>query len=195
MRVSREQAAENRERIVDVAARLFRERGFDGVGVADLMKNAGLTHGGFYGHFDSKEALMAEACEHAIAETGKRWQTLTRQGEPGAFGRLARRYLSARHRDQPGDGCVLAALANDAARQSPPVRHAYTRSVQRFIALLAGVVPGRGEAARRRKAVAACATMVGALILSRAVDDDALSREILDAVTDQLNARPHTPSH
>jgi TetR/AcrR family transcriptional repressor of nem operon len=191
MRVSREQAAENRERIVAVAARLFRERGFDGIGVADLMKNAGLTHGGFYGHFDSKEALMAEACEYAIAETSQRWEALTRQGEPGAFARLTHRYLGTRHRDRPGDGCVLAALANDAARQSPPARRAYTRSVQRFIDLLGGVVPGRGEAARRRKAVAACAAMVGALILSRAVDDDALSREILDVVADQYGAPSH----
>lgn len=190
MRVSREQAAENRDRIVDVAAKLFRERGFDGVGVADLMKTAGLTHGGFYGHFNSKEALMAEACERAIQSTGRRWQKLTGNGEGVPLEQLTRRYLCKRHRDAPGDGCVLAALGNDASRQSAPVRRAYTASVQRFIGLLESALPGRVKEARRRKAVAACATMVGALMLSRAVNDDTLAEEILESATRQLLDRP-----
>ena len=111
MRVSKEQAAANREQIVHQAARLFRERGFDGIGVAELMKNAGLTHGGFYGHFDSKEQLMAEACEYAIGVTGRRWRRLVSDSDGPSMDTLARRYLSKRHRDAPGDGCVLAALA------------------------------------------------------------------------------------
>jgi|TARA_R110000796_G_scaffold82691_9_gene181504 TetR/AcrR family transcriptional repressor of nem operon len=186
MRVSKEQAAANREQIVHQAARLFRERGFDGIGVAELMKNAGLTHGGFYGHFDSKEQLMAEACEYAIGVTGRRWRRLVSDSDGPSMDTLARRYLSKRHRDAPGDGCVLAALAGDAARQSPPVRAAFTGSVKRFIDLLGNALPTRAKAARRQKAVAACAAMVGALVLSRAVDDPALSEEFLDAVAAQL---------
>lgn len=186
MRVSKEQAAANREQIVHQAARLFRERGFDGIGVAELMKNAGLTHGGFYGHFDSKEQLMAEACEYAIGVTGRRWRRLVSDSDGPSMDTLARRYLSKRHRDAPGDGCVLAALAGDAARQSPPVRAAFTGSVKRFIDLLGSALPTRNKTARRQKAVAACAAMVGALVLSRAVDDAALSEEFLDAVAAQL---------
>ncbi|MCC4308088.1 TetR/AcrR family transcriptional regulator [Alcanivorax marinus] len=186
MRVSKEQAAANRERIVEQAARLFRERGFDGIGVAELMNNAGLTHGGFYGHFESKDQLMAEACEHAIGVTGKRWRKLLASDDGPSMDALAGRYLSRRHRDHPGDGCVLAALAGEATRQSPPVRGAFTRSVRRFIDLIDGALPGRRAALRRRKAVAATAAMVGGLILARAVDDDALSREILDAVHAEL---------
>lgn len=186
MRVSKAQAAANRERIVEQAARLFRERGFDGVGVAALMQQAGLTHGGFYGHFDSKEQLMAEACEHAIGVTGKRWRKLLDDGGKPAMDALARRYLSRRHRDHPGDGCVLAALAVDAGRQSPPVRGALTRSLRRFIDLIGTALPGRREAQRREQAVAACASLVGGLILARAVDDDALSDEILHAVAARL---------
>jgi TetR/AcrR family transcriptional repressor of nem operon len=189
MKVSREQAAENRQRIVEVAARLFRERGFDGVGVADLMKTAGLTHGGFYGHFRSKEALMAEACEQAISTTGRHWKATLAASESPALEALAEGYLSTNHRDNPGNGCVIAALANDAARQAPPVRQVYTRSVKRFIDTLSQALPGRAEADRRQQAVAACASMVGALILARAIDDDALSQEFLDAVAAQL---PHT---
>ena len=116
------------------------------------MKNAGLTHGGFYGHFDSKEQLMAEACEYAIGVTGRRWRRLVSDSDGPSTDILARRYLSKRHRDAPGDGCVLAALAGDAARQSPPVRAAFTGSVKRFIDLLGNALPTRAKppAGRRR---------------------------------------------
>lgn len=187
MKVSREQAAENRRRIVETAARLFRERGLDGVGVAELMKQAGLTHGGFYGHFQSKDELMAEACDAAIEQTGARWRK--RLDRDPSLDTLVSHYLTPRHRDHPGDGCVVAALANDAARHEGPVRASYTRSVRRLIGTVAdslrGTLPG-AEARRRRKAMAICAGMVGGLILARAVDDDDLSRDILDAVAAEL---------
>lgn len=186
MKVTRAQAAENRQRIVDVAARLFRERGFDGVGVADLMKTAGLTHGGFYGHFRSKEALMAEACEQAISDTSRHWRATLDNQNPTPLKALADGYLSANHRDHPGTGCVVAALANDAARQSPAIRHTYTSSVRRFIDTLSAALPKSAEAGSRQEAVAACASMVGALILARAVDDEQLSREFLESVAAQL---------
>lgn len=193
MKVSKEQAAENRRRIVETAARLFREKGFDGVGVAELMKQAGLTHGGFYGHFRSKDELMAEACDAAIEQTGARWRRrLERDSEP-SLDTLVGNYLTPRHRDHPGDGCVVAALANDAPRQTGAVRHSYTRSVRRLVDLIADTLPGAAER-RRRKAMAVCAGMVGGLILARAVDDDDLSREILEAVAGELPATVSTHS-
>lgn len=123
MRVSKEQAAANREQIVHQAARLFRERGFDGIGVAELMKNAGLTHGGFYGHFDSKEQLMAEACEYAIGVTGRRWRRLVSDSDGPSMDILARRYLSKRHRDAPGTVVCWPpwpAMPRDKARRCAP---------------------------------------------------------------------------
>ncbi|GAB3674493.1 TetR/AcrR family transcriptional regulator [Salinisphaera aquimarina] len=186
MKVSRAESEANRRRIVDRAAALFRERGFDGVGVAELMKAAGLTHGGFYGHFASKDELIAEACLRAIEQTGDRWQTLLGANEAMPLDAMARQYLSRRHRDNPGDGCVLASLGAEASRASPAVRGAFTRSVRRFIGLLESAVPRRTEARRRQQGVAACASLVGAVVLARAVDDASLSDEILAAVRAEL---------
>src|SRR5687767_6494448 len=133
MKVSREQAAENRERVVQVAAKLFRERGFDGIGVADLMKAAGLTHGGFYGNFASKDDLAAEASSRAMDETLQNWSTVVAK-EPGAgFSRIVDRYVSEGHRDNPGKGCLIAALGSDIRRQARPVRRAATNGIQAFI--------------------------------------------------------------
>src|SRR3954470_4631551 len=110
MKVSREQAVENRERIVETAARLFRERGFEGVGVADLMKEAGLTHGGFYGHFSSKEDLIAEASARVLADSLAGWNRLAERGGENPLPALADTYLTKEHRDDPGAGCLFAAL-------------------------------------------------------------------------------------
>lgn len=192
MRVSKQQMAENRERILDAAAQLFREKGFDGIGVADLMKAAGLTHGGFYGHFASKEDLMAQALERALdggRELGERLAAGA-GGEPGAaLGAVADWYLSCEHRDGLGNGCAVAALGADAARQGPGVRQAIGRGVRSFAERLAQLVPGRSEAERRRQALAAYATLVGALVLARAAaDDEELSREVLEAARAALPA-------
>jgi TetR/AcrR family transcriptional repressor of nem operon len=190
MRVSREQAARNRERVVDTAATLFRERGFDGIGVADLMQAAGLTHGGFYGQFESKEALMAEACAAAFEGSAGQWERMAASvpGEP-PLGNIVRSYLSRRHRDRPGSGCTVAALGSEAARQGPPVRASVTQGVRSLIDKLAQWAPGRTAAARRERALATFAGMVGALVLSRAVDDEAFSQEILDAAAASLAGR------
>ena len=182
MKVSREQALQNRERVLEVAAKLFRERGFDGIGVADVMKEAGLTHGGFYGHFASKDDLMAEACSRAIGESRELWARRAQASQAEPLEALARLYLSPRHRDDPGHGCAAAALAADAARQGPGVRRAITDGLRGAFDFLAGVVRGRTAAARRQRAIATYASWVGAMVLARAADDDALSREILDAV-------------
>ncbi|AJE20034.1 TetR/AcrR family transcriptional regulator [Azotobacter chroococcum] len=182
MRVSREQAAENRRRVVETASRLFRERGFDGIGVADLMKGAGLTHGGFYGQFASKEELMAQACSQALEESLGRWQArIAEAGEEG-LSAVAAAYLSAAHRDHPGLGCALVALGAEAPRHAPGVRHALTEGLRPLLDLLGSLLPGRSKAVRRRKALATFSAMVGAQVLARAVDDPALSEEILQAV-------------
>lgn len=189
MKVSKEQMAENRERILDTAAQLFREKGFDGIGVADLMKSAGLTHGGFYGHFASKDDLMAQATERALGRLQSAWAQLARdaadQGqEPLAAIETA--YLSTRHRDAPGQGCLLAALGGDAARQGPAVRQAVTEGVRKQVEGLATLVPGRTKAAKRQRALADYASLVGAMVLARAVDDEDLSNEILRAAAVSL---------
>jgi TetR/AcrR family transcriptional repressor of nem operon len=188
MKVSRIQAAANRERILDAASTLFREHGFDGVGVADLMKDAGLTHGGFYGHFTSKEELMAQACDRAFARSVAKWSRLCAGADGEPLAAIAHSYLSARHRDHPGTGCAVAALGADLSRQGPTVRRAVTRGVRSLVDALASVVPGTTRSARRRKALAAYASMVGALVLARAVDDEKLSKEVLKAVSASMDS-------
>lgn len=181
MKVTREQAAQNRERIVEAAAQLFRERGFEGIGVADLMKEAGLTHGGFYGHFSSKDDLIAEASALALARS---LALLSNVGEPASgdpLSAIAGAYLTSTHRDKPGTGCLLAAVGSDVSRQTPAVRRAVTDHIRSAVELLTKLVPRKSRAARRRKAISTYATLVGAMVLARAVNDRALSQEILDA--------------
>jgi len=182
MKVSREQAAQNRERILDAAARLFRERGFEGIGVADTMKAAGLTHGGFYGHFSSKEDLIAQACARAFSRSHQRWSRRAGSTPDDPLSSIIRSYLTPRHRDDPGTGCALAALGPDVARHGPGVRRAVTEGLRSAFNLLSGLVPGKSQAARRQKAIGTYASLVGAMIMARAVGDPALSQEILDAV-------------
>jgi TetR/AcrR family transcriptional repressor of nem operon len=189
MKVSREQAAANRERIVEVAGKLFRERGFDGIGVADLMKAAGLTHGGFYGHFKSKDDLAAQACGRVLAHSSQRWVRRAEVSAGDARAELIKQYLSEAHRDASGSGCVLAALGSDAGRQGRAIRHALTEGLGSLVGVLTKLAPGRSRAAKRKQALADMAQMVGAVVLARAVDDPALSKEILDAaIADRVTA-------
>lgn len=189
MKVSREQVALNRQRIVETAARLFREKGYDGIGVADLMKSAGLTHGGFYGHFESKEDLLAEATAHALKKSVERWEGYAAQGAEAALDKIGSGYLTTQHRDHPGGGCSVTALGADIARLGPKARHALTEGVSGQVAVLEKLMPGADDAEKRRQALATYASMVGALVLSRAVDDDALSVEILQAVHEALQQK------
>jgi TetR/AcrR family transcriptional repressor of nem operon len=186
MKVSREQVALNRERIIETAARLFREKGYDGIGVADLMKSAGLTHGGFYGHFDSKEDLLAEAATHALKKSVQRWEGYLAEGRDTALEKISDGYLTAQHRDHPEKGCSVTALGADVARLGPKARHAMHEGASAQIAVLQQLMPGADEAEKRRLALAAYAAMVGAIVVSRAVDDEALSLEVLQAVKDSL---------
>ena len=188
MRVSREQMAENRERILDTAATLFRERGFDGVGVADVMKAVGLTHGGFYGHFSSKDDLAAQALGRAFVHSGQ-WATEAKAAEPEApLQAIIDRYLSPSHRDDAGHGCPVAALGSDVARQGEASRLAATEGVRAAIKGLSAVAPGATADERRAGAIASYATLVGALVLARMVDDVDLSDEILVAARAALRS-------
>jgi TetR/AcrR family transcriptional regulator, transcriptional repressor for nem operon len=181
MRVTREKAAENRERILAAAARLFRRHGFGAAGVDAVMHEAGLTHGGFYGHFPSKDALAAAAVRRAWAGS------VERQAAHADLDALVRSYLAPAHRDDPGGGCVIAALGGDAARQAPGVRRALTEAVDAQLDRLAELLGG--GAAARQGALATLSTLVGALVLSRAVDDPALSDAILDAAREGVGLR------
>lgn len=188
MKVSKVESAASRERILDAGTRLFRECGFDGIGVADLMQQAGLTHGGFYGHFASKEELMAKACERALGKSAAKWEALCARDGERALAAMADSYLSTRHRDNPGAGCIVTAVGGEAARHGPAVRRAFTDGVHSLLAILARVVPGRTRTARRDKALATFAGMVGAIVLARAVDDAELSADILKAVRESIDA-------
>lgn len=188
MRVSREQAALNRERIIQVASKLFRERGFGGIGVADLMKAAGLTHGGFYGNFTSKEDLIEQACSRALAESLDILKQAVELGGKDVLGTVAERYLSPAHRDHPGEGCALAALGAEVARNSSPVRAAFTTAVRSAAELLSRVIPTKSKRVKRERALAIYSSLVGALVLARAVDDQELSAEILRATLASIHA-------
>lgn len=170
MKVSREQMAENRSRILDVASQMFRDKGFDAVTVAEVMKAAGLTHGGFYGHFTSKDDLIAQTIAHALAaDTG---------GDD--FSAYVGSYLSTRHRDNAAGGCPNAALAAAIRHQTPAARSVMAGGLQAQIARIAEALPDRDPADRRRAAIGSWAAMVGAVILARAIDDTELSDEILE---------------
>ncbi len=173
------------ERIVQVAARRFRESGLDGVGVADVMKEAGLTVGGFYRHFDSRDALVTEAVAAAL----EAWRAqLDQSRDPAApLEAVLDAYLSEAHRDAPGTGCALAALAGDVARSGSQPRTLYTEQVHRSLSGMAARLGGTADA--RADAILTLSAMVGALALSRAVSDPALSREILDTVRTGLKAK------
>lgn len=186
MRVSREKAAEHRERIIDAAGALFRSKGFDGVGVADIMKAADLTHGGFYGHFESKDDLIAQASKRSMASAAANWRKVAAEAPDDAFAALLNHYLSKRHRDDPGHGCAFAALSGEASRSGKPVQDAFAEGIEPLIDILASASAGRSKASRRRKAIATLAELVGALILARAVGDATLSDEILDAARREL---------
>jgi TetR/AcrR family transcriptional regulator, transcriptional repressor for nem operon len=176
MRVSREQVAENRRKILEAAGRLFRAKGFEAVTVAEVMRAAGLTHGGFYGHFGSKDDLIAQTLAHALLVGEER------QGSRDEvdLARYAASYLSPRHRDNLAGGCPTAALGADAIRQSPDARAAMTEGLRRQIERLSEGAPGASAAERRRAAVGSWAAMVGAVILARLSDDPRLSDEVLE---------------
>jgi TetR/AcrR family transcriptional repressor of nem operon len=185
MRVSREQFRENREKILEAAGRLFRERGFEAVGVADVMKAAGLTHGGFYGHFKSKDDLIAQATGVAGLPFAERWEQIAESEGPKALGVIAERYLSDAHCRGVGAGCQIAALGPEIARLKPGDRGAATAVIKRLVDILQKAAPGKSVAARRKKALQAYASWVGAMVLARISDDEPFSSEVRQAVKEE----------
>ncbi len=181
MKVSREKAAENREAIISAAGALFRQKGFGGIGVADIMQAADLTHGGFYGHFKSKDDLAAQASKAVMARSVTAWNKAMDDAPGKPLDAVVNHYLSRRMRDDMGHGCAFASLGADAARQGKPVRAAFAAGLSPLIDILTKLVAGNSKAARRRKALASMAQLVGAMVLARAVDDVDLSDEILAA--------------
>jgi TetR/AcrR family transcriptional repressor of nem operon len=172
MRATRAKAAENRARIVETASRVFREKGFDGVGLDAIMKEAGLTHGGFYGHFASKEDLAAEAVARALEQSAGLQSRYTNVAD------FVSDYLSESHFADRANGCVLAALGADVARRGEGVRSGVTFYVRAALERLAGLFRGTAVG-RRRRAITTLAGVVGALTLARAIEDPGLSDEIL----------------
>ena len=187
MRKSREEAAATRVKIIETAARKFRARGIDGNGLADLMAAAGLTHGGFYRHFDSKDALVAAACGVAATE-------LTAGLEKAAAGQspalrhavVAKRYLSKAHRDAPANGCPLAAMGSELARSDAPTREAATRGFEQLIQVWAGAAGAEPSDSMRAEAMVAACALVGALTMSRIVTDPRMSSQILEHMREHL---------
>jgi len=190
VKVSKEPAARHRAAIVEAAARLFRERGVDGVGVAEITRAAGLTHGGFYGHFASKEALAEEACAQSFAAVGQRLpERLVAEGGLDAF--LAA-YLSRRHRDEPGDGCPMAALASEIPRREDALQGRFGAGVAAYVDALADALHAQGIAApeARGRAILLLAALVGGLALARATAraEPELSDELLATLRRELAA-------
>jgi TetR/AcrR family transcriptional repressor of nem operon len=190
MRYSREHKLETHARIVKKASVRLREQGAHGVGVADLMKDAGLTHGGFYAHFDSREALVIEAFAHAMDRGNERWRKLAEQTPPDKrLAAIVDSYLTKAHRDDPGNGCAIPTLGAEIARESPKTRKAFAARVERMIATLAALIPEVPRKAARKQATAAIATMMGTLVLARIAGNGEFSDEILGAGREAVLAR------
>lgn len=188
---SRATKAESHARIVKTAAARFREAGVEGVGVADLMKASGLTHGGFYRHFGSRDELVAEAVELALSDGGSAVEAIAASKAPRAqvVGALIDAYLGTAHRDSLATSCAVTTLAGDVARSTERARSAYTKQVGVYLDVLARLAGADASKDQRAKAIAALSALVGAVSLSRAVNDEALSREILQSAADELKAR------
>lgn len=180
MRYSKEHKQETHAKIVKKAAVLLREKGAHGIGVADLMKEAGLTHGGFYAHFDSREALVIEAFAYAMDRSTERWRRIAEQTPPDKrLATIIQSYLTPVHRDDPGHGCAVPALGAEIARESPRTRKAFAAKLDNMIDMLAEQVADLPPKAARKEAVATLSTMIGALVLSRIAGSGEFSDEIL----------------
>jgi TetR/AcrR family transcriptional regulator, transcriptional repressor for nem operon len=182
MRYSREHKLETHARIVKKASVRLREMGAHGIGVADLMKDAGLTHGGFYAHFDSRDALVIEALTHAMDRSTERWRKLAEETSPEKrFSMIVNSYLASLHRDNPGHGCAIPALGAEIAREGSKTRRAFAGKLQQMIDMLAEQIPNLPRKAARRQATAAIATMMGTLVMARIAGNSDFSDEILRA--------------
>ncbi len=190
MRYSKEHKQETHARIVKKASVRLREKGAHGIGVADLMKDAGLTHGGFYAHFDSREALVIEAFNYAMDRAIERWRKVTAETPPEK--RLATvidGYLTTIHRDDPGQGCAIPALGAEIARESPKTRKAFALKLEQFVDMMADQIQDLPRKTARKQAMATLATMMGTIVMSRIAGNSELSEEILAAGREAVLSR------
>jgi TetR/AcrR family transcriptional repressor of nem operon len=186
MGYSKAQKAKTHERIVKLASKRFREEGLAGIGIAELMKEAGLTVGGFYKHFDSRDDLVAEAVSSAFGGWKRRVEAAKSGGAPVSYEKLIDEYLNEAHRDNPGTGCAFSALAPEIARSDKRTRALTSEQVRNDIQLIATLLPGRDKRTARSRAILIFSALVGAMSLARAVSNEALSREILETVGELL---------
>jgi TetR/AcrR family transcriptional regulator, transcriptional repressor for nem operon len=187
MRKSKQEAAATRQRIVMAAATAFRKNGIAGTGLSDLMAAAGLTHGGFYRHFDSKDQIVAEACIAAMESLVEQLAAAASRKSPQrGLKTIVKNYLSAAHRDEPADGCPLAALGSEMARADERTRAAATQAFLKLVGVIGSQLGKTRPDVARRRALAAAATMIGALTMSRIVTDSGLSAGILREAAKQL---------
>ena len=176
------------ERIIDAAARAIRRSGYSGTGVADIMKDAGLTHGGFYAHFPSREAMLAEAADRAGGESVAMMQRIAASLPPEqVLPAMMQAYLSKEHLESIETGCATAALGSEMPRQAPEVRRAATRRIKEMIDLVSRQSPDWGQPGAHERALVTVATMVGTLVLARAVDDSKLSHALCKAALKRLD--------
>ncbi len=188
---SKADKAQSHDRIVQIAAARFREVGVDGNGEADLMQEAGLTHGGFYRHFDSRDELVAEAVERALQDGGQVVHAManSKLDNKAVLAGLLDGYLSTAHRDGVATSCGVTTLAGDVARSDDRARSAYTQQVGVYLELLTRLIAGEKHKSKRTKAIAALSAMIGAVSMARAVNDEKLSREILKSAAMELKTQ------
>ena len=187
MRVSRAQAEENHQAVINAASKLFREHGFDGIGLKDLMKGAGLTQGGFYKQFASKEDLIAQASGRSMEMAMQRWSDAAAKKPEAPLEAVIAFYLSPQHLGEKAEGCPIVALGADAARQGPEVKTKFEAGVKDHLRMLTELTGTAGDGQPSDKAMVLLSLMVGALTLSRAVNDQALAQNLLEAVTAQVH--------
>jgi TetR/AcrR family transcriptional regulator, transcriptional repressor for nem operon len=191
MRYSREHKQETHDRIVRKASVRLREKGAHGIGVADLMKEAGLTHGGFYAHFDSREALVIEAFAYAMDRSMEHWRKISEQTpSEKRLAQIVETYLTPLHRDDPGHGCSIPSLGAEIARESPKARKAFAGKLDEMIEMMADHITGVPRKAARKQAIATLATMAGTLLLARIAGTGELSDEFLKAGRDAALENP-----
>jgi TetR/AcrR family transcriptional repressor of nem operon len=195
MRYSDSHKQETRKKVLQAAAAAVRAKGPDGVGVAEIMAEVGLTHGGFYAHFKSKEALVAAAIEEAFGQSRRRFARMTEaMTSDEALAAFVDAYVSTEHRNNPQRGCPISTLTNDLPRQGPLVRAAFDAGVEGLIARLEAWLPEQDSVARRSLASSLVAEMAGAVALSRAVSDESLAEQLLEASRGRIKARV-SPTH
>jgi TetR/AcrR family transcriptional repressor of nem operon len=194
MRYSKEHKQETHARIVKKASVRLREKGAHGIGVADLMKEAGLTHGGFYAHFDSREALVIEAFGYAMDRAVEHWRKIAAETPPEKrLSTIVDSYVSTVHRDDPGRGCAIPTLAAEIARENPRTRKAFAAKLEQMIDMLAAQIPDVPRKAARKQAMAVIATMMGTVVLARVAGSGEFSQEILGAGREAVLGRAAPP--